>query len=193
MRIKHLLATLWLPLLLAACSGIETQPADVTQFVDGHYKYYTWRSEPLKNAQNSSDPIYLMDRVVRREVDAELASKGYVLDADKAQFDVDYLQAPGIVQGVGSQDTYGGIDPIPSARPNRQINQAMVDNANALAGVHETHNIALLFNDASTHTEVWSVLITKIVESTNQPDPKKLEKAIHQGIRKGLGDLPNAE
>ncbi|TGD75793.1 hypothetical protein E4634_02680 [Mangrovimicrobium sediminis] len=192
MRPLHLLSILCLPLWLAACSSIETQPADATQFAQGQYKFYTWRDEALKNPQNSSDPIYVMDAVLRREVDAALAEKGYVRDAGRAQFEITYLQAPGILQGVGSSDAYGGIDPIPSARPNRQVNQAMVDNAQALSGVRETHNIALLFNDAGSHDEVWSVLITKIVDSVNQPDPEKMAKAIRQGVRKGLGELPDA-
>lgn len=192
MRALFVLAGLWLPLLLTACSGIETQPTDTAAFAAAGYKYYTWRSQPLKNTANSSDPLYLLDAMIRREVDAALADKGYVLDAGRARFSVDYLQAPGLLQGVGSWDASGGIDPIPSARPNRQIDQARVDNAHALAGVHETHNIALLFNDTGTRTEIWRVLITKIVENVNETDPEKLAKAVHQGIRKGLSYLPDA-
>jgi len=192
MRLKVVLATLWLSLALAACSGIEVQPADTAAFVAGNYRYYTWRSEPLKNTANSSDPLYLMDAAVRREVDAALADKGYVRDPGRAQFSVDYLQAPGLLEGVDSRDTYGGIDPIPSARPNRQLDQAMVDNAHALSGIHETHNLALLFNDVGTRSEVWHVLITKIVENVNEINPAEMEEAVRQGVRKGLDELPDA-
>lgn len=178
--------------LLAACSGIETQPADTATFVAGHYKYYAWRNPPLKNTQRSGDPIYLMDGMIREEVDTVLAGKGYVLDAGQAQFKVDYLQAKGLQQGVKSQDANGGIDPIPSARPNRQIDQAMVDNAYALAGLRETYNIALLFTDAASHDEVWRVLITKIVEDANTPDPEKMREAVRDGVREGLKHLPDA-
>ena len=83
------------------------------------------------------------------------------------------LQATGLRMGVDSQDASGGIDPIPSARPNRQINQAMVDNANALSGVQETNNIALQFNSVETQQEIWRVLITKIVENTNTAEYRK--------------------
>ncbi|MFV8818626.1 hypothetical protein [Haliea sp. E17] len=185
--------TPWLLLLLTACSGIETQPADTATFAAGSYKYYKWRNEPLRNTSNSGDSFYLVDRILREEVDAALAEKGYLLDPARAQFSVGYVQGPGFLEGVSSQDAWGGIDPIPSARPNRQVNQAMVDNANALSGVHETQNIALQLDDTATQTEVWHVLITKIVENANETDVKKLTDVIHQGIREGLKTLPDAD
>ena len=115
-----------------------------------------------------------------------------MLDPERAQFSVDYLQAMALREGVSSQDASGGIDPIPSARPNRQINQAMVDNANALAGVQTTNNIAIQFNDLATQEEVWHVVITKIVENVNQTDIERIERNVSRGISQGLRDLPNA-
>lgn len=186
------LATLLLSLALVACNSIETRPADTEAFAAGNYKYYKWRSEPLANTTGSDDPMYLMDPIIRLEVDSGLRDKGYVLDTNKAQFSVDYLQAMGLRMGVGSQDSSGGIDPIPSARPNRQINQAMVDNANALSGVHETNNIALQFNNVETQEEVWRVVITKIVENTNKTDTDKMKKNLNNGIKQALRPLPEA-
>ena len=116
----------------------------------------------------------------------------FQLDPERAQFTVDYLQAIGLREGVSSQDASGGIDPIPSARPNRQINQAMVDNANALAGVQTTNNIAFQFNDAKTNEEVWRVVITKIVDNVNVTDRDAMERNISRGIERGLRTLPNA-
>lgn len=193
MRKLTALTSLWLSIVLTACSGIETQPAPTEKFAAGSYKYYKWRSEPMRDTANSRDPEYAMDRIMRREVDAALAAKGYVLDPGRARFSVDYLQAPGFLEGVDSQDAYGGIDPIPTARPNRQINQAMVDNAEALSGVHETYNIALQLNDTDSQTEVWHVIITRIVENANETDPEKLTDTIRKGIRKGLDSLPDAD
>ncbi len=193
MRTFTALTSLWLSLMLAACSGIETQPSDTKKFAAGSYKYYKWRSEALSNTANSGDNVYVVDRIMRQEVDAAMAEKGYVLDPARAQFSIDYLQAPGFLEGVKSQNTYGGVDPIPSARPNRQLDQAMVDNAYALSGVHETYNIALQFNDTGSQTEVWHVIITKIVENANESDPEKLTGTIRKGIRKGLSELPDAD
>ena len=192
MRILAPLATLLLALVAGACSSIETRPADTANFEAGNFTYFKWRSEPLQNPSGSSDPVYIMDPIIRRELNANLASKGYVLDPERAQFTVDYLQAIGLREGVSSQDASGGIDPIPSARPNRQINQAMVDNANALAGVQTTNNIAFQFNDAKTNEEVWRVVITKIVDNVNVTDRDAMERNISRGIERGLRTLPNA-
>lgn len=186
------LAAALLSLTIAACSSIETRPADTAEFEALGYTYYKWRSQPLANSSRSADALYIMDPIIRREVDAGLAAKGYVLDESKAQFSVDYLQATGLRMGVDSQDASGGIDPIPSARPNRQINQAMVDNANALAGVQTTNNIAFQFNDAKTNDEVWRVVITKIVDNVNTTDPDAMKRNISRGVERGLRTLPNA-
>ena len=192
MRRVMFLASLCLALVASGCSSIETRPSDPTAFAEAKFRYYKWRSEPLANPGGSNDPLYLMDPIIRREVNQELAARGYRLDPERAQFSVDYLQAMGLRQGVSSQDASGGIDPIPSARPNRQINQAMVDNANALAGVHETNNIAIQFNDLASQTEIWHVVITKIVENANAPDPAVLERNLQRGIQMGLSSLPDA-
>ncbi len=191
MRRLTILATLLLSLTLLACSSVEVRHEGSEDFVAGDFHYYKWRSKPLQNPAGSSDPLYLMDPVIRQEVDAGLAAKGYVLDVERAEFSVDYLTASGMRMGVKSQDA-GGIEPIPSARPNRQINQAMVDNANALSGSQETSNIALLFNRVSTQEEVWHVIITKIVEDSNSVDKKKLQSTLSQAFKKALAPLPKA-
>lgn len=192
MRRITALTALLLSLTLAACTSIETRPTDTAEFEALGYTYFKWRSEPLANSTRSTDSLYLMDPIIRREVNAQLKAKGYILDAERAQFSVDYLQAMGLRMGVDSQDASGGIDPIPSARPNRQINQAMVDNANALSGVQETNNIALQFNSAETQQEIWRVIITKIVDNTNRTDTDAIERGVARGIELGLRPLPKA-
>ena len=192
MRRITALAAVLLSLAAAACSTIETRPADTAEFEALGYTYYRWRSQPLANSSRSADPVYTMDPIIRREVNRQLAGKGYILDEERAQFSVDYLQATGLRMGVASQDASGGIDPIPSARPSRQLDQAMVDNAHALSGVQKTNNIALQFNSVTTRQEIWRVLITKIVENTNRVDNAALERGLTQGIQQGLRTLPRA-
>ncbi len=192
MRSFTLLTTLLLPLALAACTTIETHPEDTARFVAGNYTFYKWRSQPLANTGASADPLYVMDPMIRQLVNAELEKKGYVLDAGRAQFSVDYLQATALREGVSSQDASNGIDPIPSARPNRQINQAMVDNANALAGVQTTNNIAIQFNDMASQQEVWQVVVTKIVDDVNRVDTQTMQRSLETGISRGLRSLPAA-
>jgi hypothetical protein len=188
---QSLPAILMLTLLIAACSGIETRPAATETFAAGNYKYYAWRSEPMTNSARSQDPMYAMDPILRKEVDQQLAAKGYVLDPGRAQFTVDYIYAQGLRMGERSAEA-SNITTYPSVNPNRQINQAVVDNAYALGGVKETSNIALQFNDAASKREVWQVIITKIVENVNKVDIKEMRASLKAGVRQALETLPKA-
>jgi len=191
MRITTSLGIALLSLAIVACSGIETRPAPTKDFAKGNYKYYKWRSEPLGTSSRSNDTIYLIDPIVRRELDANLRRKGYVLDPQQAQFSVDYLQAPGLRMGEKSEAA-SNITPYPRVVANRQVDGAVVDNAYALGGVKETSNIAIQFNDVTSKREVWQVIITKFVESTNQVDQKQLDKSLTKAIARGLETLPAA-
>ncbi len=191
MRISQTLATALLAVALVACSGIETRPEDTASFADKNYRYYTWRSEPLKNPGNSTDLIYAMDPIVRREVDRNLRAKGYLPDPARAQFSVDYLQAPGLRIGEKSEAA-SNITPYPTVLPNRQVDGAVVDNAHALGGVKETSNIAIQFNDVASRKEIWQVIITKFVENANQTERKKLDNTLSKAIARGLETLPKA-
>ena len=179
-------------LALAACSGIETRPAPMDTFAAGNYKYYYWRSDPLPNAANSQDPMYIMDPILRSAVNADLAKKGYILDKERAQFSVDYVYASGLRMGERSAEA-SNITPYPSVNPNRQLNQAVADNAYALGGVKETSNIALQFNDTTSKKEVWHVIITKIVENVNKVDKSDMRDSLKRGIRDALDPLPPAK
>jgi len=192
MRITNILAGGLMCLALAACSDIEIQPAAIDQFAAGHYQYYKWRSQPLQNTARSSDPVYIMDPIMRREVDSGLRSKGYVLDEERAQFSVDYLYATGMRMGEKSQQA-SNLTPYPSVTPNRQVDQASVDNAIALGGVKETSNIALQFNDVTTNEEVWRVVMTKIVENVNNIDTARLGDNLNKSVKEALSTLPPAK
>lgn len=191
MRLTYFLLTSILAIALTACGGVETRPAETDTFAAGNYKYYSWRSEPLVNTGRSSDVLYTLDPVVRAEVDATLRSKGYRLNPAKAQFSVDYIFAAGWRMGEKTSES-SNLNHRPSAMINRQVDQAVVDNANALGGVKETYNIGLMFNDTLSNEEVWHVVITKIVENVNNPDVSSLRKNAGSAIRQGLKTLPEA-
>ncbi|RLA45952.1 MAG: DUF4136 domain-containing protein [Gammaproteobacteria bacterium] len=185
MRIINILASALLALLLAACSGIEIEPAETDKFAAGNYQYYKWRSEPMRNITNSSDPIYTLDPILRQQVNANLQSKGYILDEKRAQFSVDYTFAAGMLQGEKSAQA-SNITLYPSVMPNRQVDGASVDNAIALGGVKETRNIALQFNNMANNEEVWQVIMTKIVEDVNNVgsgNGVNLGKVIKQALK----------
>jgi hypothetical protein len=191
MRINTILAYTVLSLFLVACSGVEIEQSGIEKFVAGNYHYYKWRTEPLPQGGMSSDPVYAIDPVMRRDVDADLQSKGYVLDQVRAQFTVDYLYLSGMQQGERSQ-LASNITPYPTATPNRQVNQAAVDNAIALAGVKETNNIVLQFNDRASNQQVWQATLTKVVEDTNNVDASRLDEHLKDFLKRALKPLPPA-
>ena len=132
-----------------------------------------------------------MDPIVRAAVDRELRSKGYRLNPEKAQFNVDYLYATGMRMGQKGSEA-SNLSNYPGVIPNRNVDQASVDNAHALGGVKETSNLALQFNDVERKEEVWRVVVTKIVENANRVDSSRLRKNIDSAIKEGLRPLPAA-
>lgn len=191
MRNTAVLACTLLLMALVACSSVHIDQSPMDQFAAGNYRYYKWRTPPLPKATRSYDAVYALDPIVRREVDAHLQGKGYVLDEQRAQFTVDYMFVSGMVQGARS-DLADNISPIPSVTPNRQVNQASVDNAIALSGVRETDNLVLQFNDRKSNWEVWAVTMTSIVENTNSNDTTRLDDDLTKYLARALQPLPPA-
>jgi hypothetical protein len=191
MRNFLILAFTFLSLTMVACSGIEIQQSGIEKFSAGHYHYYKWRTEPLPADSRSADPIYTLDPVIRREVNADLQRKGYVLDEKRAQFTVDYLYGSGMQQGERSE-LASNITPYPRVTPNRQVSQAEVDNAIALGGVKETKNIILQFNDLTSNREVWQATLTKVVEDANNVDATRLDQNLQDFLARALKPLPPA-
>lgn len=191
MRTTLILTCTVLSLFLVGCSGVDIQQSGVDKFSAGEYRYYRWRTEPLPSVTRSTDPMYAMDPVIRREVDADLQRKGYVLDNSRAQFTVDYLYVTGMQQGERSQ-LASNVTPYPRVTPNRQVNQATVDNAIALGGVKETNNIVLQFNDLASNQQVWQATLTKVVENANNIDTSRLDKDLKAYLTRALKPLPAA-
>jgi hypothetical protein len=191
MRITKIVAYGLLSLTLLACSGVEIQPADTDRFASGSYRFYQWRTEPLPSDVRSSDPAYAIDPVMRREINADLMSKGYVLNSERAQFTVGYILMNGMITGATS-DLASNISPYPRVTPNRQIDQASVDNAIALGGVKETNNIIIQFNDKTNNQEIWSVTLTKIIEDANNIDTSRINKNLTQYLKRAFKSLPQA-
>jgi hypothetical protein len=189
---KRLLGISALLLTLAACSGVEIRPADVSTFAAGNYHYYSWRSEPLVNPSNSTDSMYRLDPALREAINANLKSKGYVLDPARAQFNVDYIFAPGARDGVKGVEA-SNLSTHPGVVPNRDIDQASIDNANALGGLKETRNIGIQFNDVGRKQEVWHVIITKLVENANSATGSGRHRAISSAVTKSMESLPLAK
>lgn len=191
MRLTTVLACSLLPLLAMACSSVEIHQAPIEPFAAGDYRYYKWRTDPLPATSVSNDPLYTLDPILRREVNALLQGKGYVLDATRAEFTVDYQNMQSLRQGARSQ-LADNISPIPTVTPNRQVNQAAVDNAIALSGVQPTNNLILQFNDEATNREVWRVTLTRIVEDANNVGASGLDEGLPGSLQRALEPLPPA-
>lgn len=191
MRITRILPYALVSLVLAACSGVQIEQTSIDTFAAGNYHYYKWRSEPLPGTTRSTDPVYTLDPIIRRDVNASLQARGYVLDEERAQFTVDYLYANNLRQGERSQ-LASNITPYPRITPNRQMNQAVVDNAIALGGVQETNNITLQFNDAATNQEVWQATLSKVVEDANNIDATRLDDNLQRFLARALESIPPA-
>ncbi len=187
------LTTLLLSLcLLTACASIEVDVWDSKEFAAGNFKTYAWRSEPFSSNYYSRDAIYVIDPILRRVVDEELASKGYQRVERDGDFTVDYIFAPGVRLGAPSGQATN-VASRAGIRPNTNISQAERDNAIALAGVKETRNIALQLNSGETGREVWRGVMTKIVANANNPDRRRAETLLSNGVSRAFSDLPNAE
>jgi hypothetical protein len=191
MRITTLLISTLLSLALVACSGVDIQRSAIEQFTTGNYRYYMWRTDALPQETPSANTMHTLDSVVRREIDAHLQSKGYILDPQRAQFTVHYRYVRGMVQGERSA-LASNLTAIPRVMPTRQVDQASVDNAIALGGVKETNNLIVQFNDRATNQAVWQVTLTEIVENANSSDSALLDDNLQRYLARALRPLPQA-
>lgn len=191
MRIAKLLASAAFTLGLTACSGVDIEPTAVDEFAAKNYRYYSWRTAPLPATTRSTDLVYQLDPAIREAVNAILADKGYTQDAGRAQFSVDYLYAPGVVQGAEPEQA-SNIARLPTATANRMVDQASVDNAIALGGLKETNNIRLQFNDIESQTVIWQVTLSKIVENANRADTDALQADLRRYLERAMRPLPAA-
>lgn len=176
-------------LLLGACSGVETIPADTAGFAATKYTRYAWRSEPLTQKGYSKDKFTQADPAIRLAIRERLTELGYreVANKDDAEFLVEYLAAAGFNDGRLAR-TASNVTPYPSATINRQVDGASVDNAYALAGLKEMGNLMLVFVDAGSTDVLWRVQISSPIEDANRVD----QSAVRDAIRQGLLTLPEA-
>ncbi len=180
---RALMTLLLTALLLAGCTaGLETEPADTARFAAGGYQTYAWRRPALPVEGSGADSIYRLDPVLRAAVDEALAGKGYRRVEDNPDFLVDYVAATGFVDGAVSRSA-DNVNYRASAVPNRNVDQASIDNAYALGAVRETANIAVILFDAAEGDAVWDVRISKIIEDRNRVDMDMARRAIRHGLR----------
>lgn len=177
-------------LLLGACSPVDIQPDKTDTFKTKGYRFYTWAGPPLPSRDAAEPSHRAIDPTVRQEVDRALQNKGYVLDAQRAQFTVGYRYGIGIREGVPADDA-DNITYYPPATINRKVDQASRDNAVALGGVKETKELQLRFRDIESQRIVWEVTLTEVVANTNRLDDDHIDKSLGKAIPRALISLPN--
>jgi len=175
--------------LLIGCASIETEPDDTGAFVASGYARYAWRHDAIvRGGSYRDDQRRDLDGALRDAVDERLAELGYRrVERDRAQFLVEYLAAPGLVDGHLAQ-TASNITARPSGPINRQVNQAEVDNAYALGKPRATGELALVFTDGGDREKLWSVRVSTVIENSNKVDPE----LVRETVRRGLETLPAA-
>lgn len=169
-------------LLVAGCAQITTEPADTVRFEAGNYRSYAWRRPALPVDGSGADSIYRLDPAIRAAVDEALTAKGYRRSAAEPDFLVDYIVAPGLLEGAVSRSA-DNVAYRSAAIPNRNMDQASIDNAYALGGVRETANIGIMLFDAAAEEPVWNVRISKIIEDRNRVDVALARRAVLKGLR----------
>lgn len=169
-------------LLLCACAGIDVQPDDTAEFAAEEHRYYAWRRPPLPQEGFRTDIAYQADPAIRAAVDRELQDKGYRMDSERADFLVDYLASMGTRDALTDADR-SMASRFPKTVINRNMDQAMIDNAYALDGVRETKNIAIVVYDIGQRRAIWKVLISKLVEDTNEVNVSLIDRAVRLGLR----------
>jgi len=175
-------------LLLSACSGVETVPADTAAFSASGFTRYAWRSEALSQEGYHKDKLYQADPIIRDALSTRLTELGYQqVPREDAQFLVDYMAVEGMKDGVLARGA-SNVTPYPMGNINRQIDGASVDNAYALGGAKETGNLMIVFLDAESADLLWRVGISALIQNANSVDTD----ALRQVVRKGLTVLPEA-
>ena len=189
-------ASALLLLLLAGCSGLQVDTTDNERFKAGGYQTYSWLGAAIENTGNSTDPLYVIDPTLRAAVDNKLAAKGYRKVDSGGDFQVLYQFKESISQrALNATATDANNQDIPVSSQdlliNRRADQALVDNAYALAGPKEVTSILLQFTDGKTQSLVWAAGMSKVVDHANF-DAKRMSSGVNSAVNQALNRLPSA-
>jgi hypothetical protein len=182
--------------LLAGCSNVQVDTTPNDRFKEGNYQTYNWLGAPIKNTGGSVDPLYVIDPTLRAAVDKKLTSKGYRQVEEGGDFQIDYQFKASIAEGaLNMTATDANNQDIPVSSQdlliNRRADQALVDNAYALAGPKEVTSILLRFSDGASQNLVWAAGMSKVVDHANF-DAKRMQSGVDAAVNRALGRLPNA-
>ena len=182
---------------LGGCSGVQVDTTPNDRFKSGGYQTYNWQGAAIENTGNSTDPLYVIDPTLRAAVDSKLTSKGYRRVEEGGDFQVGYQFKDSISEGaMSTAATDANNQDIPVSSQdlliNRRADQALVDNAYALAGPKEITSILLQFLDGETQSLVWAAGMSKVVDHANF-DAKRMSSSVNTAVNRALNRLPSAD
>lgn len=183
--------------LIAGCAGVQINSTPVDRFGVAKFETFSWRAAPIGQRQGSKDPLAVVDPTLRSAVNKALVGKGYREIPEGGDFVIDYQFKASLSEGALSSSAYKASNEFPAPNPNvvvnRRTNQALVDNAYALAGPREVNSILLEFSDGDSQGLVWAGSISKVVEDLNRDDSEGVRKSINRAVVRLLRTIPNAE
>lgn len=181
--------------LLAGCTGVQINSTPVDRFAAAKFETFSWRAAPIEQRQGSKDPLAAVDPTLRSAVNKALVGKGYREIPQGGDFVIDYQFKTSLSEGALSSSASKASNEFPAPNPNvvvnRRTNQALVDNAYALAGPREVNSILLEFSNGNSQGLVWAGSISKVVENLNQQDSEGVRKAINSTVARLLRGIPN--
>lgn len=181
---------------LVACTGVQIYSTPVDRFASANFETFSWRAAPIAQRLDSKDPLAVLDPTLRSAVTKALASKGYRQTAEGGDFVIDYQFKASLSEGALSSSAFNADNEFPPPNPNvvvnRRTNQALVDNAYALAGPREVTSILLEFSNGNSQSLIWAGSISKVVEDLNREDGEPLRNALDTAIARLLRTIPSA-
>jgi hypothetical protein len=155
-------------------------------------KTYAWVSPSQPKTGNPRvDGNAELNTLVRKDVDDELAKRGFTLDTSgKPDFLVAYRATLDQNVSVDKNDSSGGYNPFYSADTNAQARAGSPEGAGDVPGVNSFQQGTLVIDvvDPNTHQLVWRVTGTDAVNLKNSPHKK--EKNLRKAIDKMLAEFP---
>ncbi len=172
---------LLLLLALGACSSVRVEQlrGDLTQMP--LEKGYSWLVPPLAGSQTDARGL-LLDRVVRREVDRQLAARGFRrVDGTRANFIIDYRV------NVASELVLA--DKPPPAYWNSQWDtNADTDFLPALDSYRQRGSLFLGFLAPANKQVRWAAKASVVVGK--RASDSEVEEFLQRAVDKLLADLP---
>ncbi len=182
--------------LLVACTGIQIDSAPLDRFKAGNFQSYSWRTPALKTSTGDTDALSIIDPALRAAVDRDLSAKGYRQVAADGDFIIDYQFRAALAQGELNSTAREADNTSPYVDPNvvvnRQVNQALLDNAYALSGPKAINSIVIQFSSGDKQRLLWTTAINKMVENVNRDNVEKMTKNVNTAVSRAFSRLPQA-